>query len=276
MCDYELALEGEILHHAYDRIDNSMYQAENDQWWQPDSALFLLKTFINPVRVGYFAKKLFNGLNIDPHGSTALEVGCGGGIFCEEIARMGFDTTGIDPFAQSLQIAIKHAETSGLEINYKQGTGEALPFRDSSCDVVFCCDVLEHVRDLPKVISEISRVLKPGGVFCYDTINRTWISKLIAINIAQRWGWWAFMPPDFHIWKMFIKPDEIKLLLQQNNFEWREHRGTAPNVSYPEILYYLHKRAKGELTYKDLSEKLFLIESENLTIIYMGYAIKKQ
>jgi 2-polyprenyl-6-hydroxyphenyl methylase / 3-demethylubiquinone-9 3-methyltransferase len=263
------------LPHAYDRIDNSMYQAENDQWWQPDSALFLLKTFINPVRVGYFGKKLFKELHITPQGSVAVEVGCGGGILCEEIARMGFDTTGIDPFAQSLQIAMKHAEISGLEINYEKGAGEALPFRDNSCDVVFCCDVLEHVRDLPKVISEISRVLKPGGVFCYDTINRTWSSKLIAINIVQRWEWCAFMPPDFHVWEMFIKPDEMKLLLKQNNFEWREHRGTEPNVSYPKILYYLHKRAKGKLTYKDLSEKLFLIESEDINLIYMGYAIKK-
>ena len=63
----------------YDRIDNSIYHAENDQWWQPDSVLYLLKTSVNPVRVGYFAKKLFNELKLAPHGSAALEVGCGGG-----------------------------------------------------------------------------------------------------------------------------------------------------------------------------------------------------
>ena len=258
-----------------DRIDNCIYNAECDQWWQPDSALYLLKTSINPVRVGYFEKKLFNDLKVTPHGITALEVGCGGGILCEEIARMGFDTTGIDPSAPSLQIAIEHAIASGLEIKYEKGTGEALPFRDNTYDVVFCCDVLEHVSDLPKVISEISRVLKPGGVLCYDTINRTFISKLIAINFAQRWKQWAFMPPNLHVWEMFIKPDELKSLLRQNNLEWKEHRGTAPNLSYPEVLYYLQKRAKGELSYEDLGEKLLLVESTDMNIMYMGYAIKR-
>lgn len=259
----------------YDRIDNSIYHAENDQWWQPDSVLYMLKTSINPVRVGYFAKKLFNELNIAPQGSAALEVGCGGGILCEEIARMGFDTTGIDPSAQSLQIAVTHAKTSGLHIRYVKGTGEALPFGDNAYDVIFCCDVLEHVCDLPSVISEISRVLKPGGVLCYDTINRTFISKLIAINIAQRWKRWAFMPPNLHVWEMFIKPEELKALLKLNNFEWREHRGTEPNLSYPQILYYLRKRAKGEWTYEDLAQKLLLVESTDMNIMYMGFAIKK-
>ncbi len=259
----------------YDRIDNGIYHAENDQWWQPDSALYLLKTSINPVRVGYFGNVLFNGLKMAPHGRTALEVGCGGGILCEEIVRMGFNATGIDPSAQSLHIAINHAETSGLEIRYEKGSGEALPFPDNTCDVVFCCDVLEHVSDLPKVISEISRVLKPGGVFCYDTINRTFISKLIAINIAQKWKRWAFMPPNIHNWDMFITPAEIKLLLQHNNFEWREHRGTKPNAPYHKVLYYLHKRATGEWSYKDLGDKLLLVESQDMNIMYMGYAIKK-
>lgn len=259
----------------YDRIDNSIYHAENDQWWQPDSALYLLKTSINPVRVGYFEKILFNELKIAPHEKAALEVGCGGGILCEEIARMGFNTTGIDPSEQSLHIAIKHAEIGGLKIRYEKGLGEALPFPDNTCDVVFCCDVLEHVRDLPMVISEISRVLKSGGVFCYDTINRTFISKMVAINIAQRWKRWAFMPPNLHLWEMFIKPAEIKSLLQHNNFEWREHQGTKPSAAYHKILYYLHKRARGDWSFKDLSEKLLLIESQDMNIMYMGYAIKK-
>lgn len=258
----------------FNRIDNSIYHSENDQWWQPDSVLYLLKTSMNPVRVGYFAKKLFNQLKIVPQGSAALEVGCGGGILCEEIARMGFDTTGIDPSAQSLHFAVRHAKTSGLKIRYEKGTGEALPFPENTYDVIFCCDVLEHVYDLPSVISEISRVLKPGGVLCYDTINRTFISKMIAINVAQRWKRWAFMPPNLHVWEMFIKPEELKALLKLNNFEWREHQGTEPNLCYPQILYYLRKRAKGEWTYEDLGEKLLLVESTDMNIMYMGFAIK--
>jgi 2-polyprenyl-6-hydroxyphenyl methylase/3-demethylubiquinone-9 3-methyltransferase len=104
---------------------------------------------------------------INPEKTSVLEVGCGGGLLSEEIARMGFITTGIDPSEQSLISAVIHAKESNLKINYMQGAGENLPFLKNSFDIVLCCDVLEHVQDLPKVISEISRVLKDGGLFIY-------------------------------------------------------------------------------------------------------------
>jgi 2-polyprenyl-6-hydroxyphenyl methylase/3-demethylubiquinone-9 3-methyltransferase len=256
------------------RIDNTLYDAEGDQWWQPDSALYLLKTSVNPVRVNYAKRVLFHGGKPEAHGKTALEVGCGGGILCEEIARMGFATTGLDPSERSLRIARGHAAANGLNISYEQGAGEAVPFRDRSFDVVFCCDVLEHVADLPKVISEISRVLKPGGIFCYDTINRTFLSWLMAIAIAQRWKRWAFMPPDLHVWEMFIRPGELKVLLRQNDLELRGHRGTEPSVSYRKVLGYLRNRAKGQWDYRDLGERLRLIESDDMSIMYLGHAVK--
>ncbi len=187
---------------------------------------------------------------------------------------MGFDVTGIDPSEHSLQIAAIHAKANSLQINYEKGTGEALPYRDNSSDIVFCCDVLEHVRDVPKVISEISRVLRPGGVFCYDTFNRTFISKLVAINISQVWKRWAFAPPNLHVWKMFIKPDELTYLLRQHRLDWKEHWGMEPNVSFWVLLRYLRRRARGEITYQDLGERLFLVKSNNMSIMYMGYAIK--
>jgi len=263
-----------VAQEIYDRIDNDLYHADGDRWWQSDCPLYLIQCSVNPARVGYLKKKLFNDLKVSPQGKAALEVGCGGGILCEDIAHMGFDVTGIDPSEHSLQIATSHAKASRLRINYEQGTGEALPYRDNSFDIVFCCDVLEHVRNLPKVISEISRVLKPGGVFCYDTLNRTFMSKLVAINISQVWKRWAFAPPNIHVWEMFIKPDELKSLLGQNNLEWKEHKGMDLNVSLLDFLRYLRKRARGELTYKDLGEKLFMVESNNMNIMYMGYAIK--
>ena len=265
-----------VAQEVYDRIDNDLYHEEGDIWWQSDSPLYLIQYSVNPARVGYLKKILFDTLNVDPHGKAALEIGCGGGILCEEIARMGFDVTGIDPSEQSLQIAASHAKASSLHIQYEKGTGEALPYRDSSFDVVFCCDTLEHVRDVPKVISEISRVLKPEGIFCYDTFNRTFMSKLVAINISQVWKRWAFAPPNLHVWEMFIKPDELKSLLRQNRLECKENRGMRPNVSPLVFLRYLRKRARGELTYKNLSEKLYLVESSNMSIMYMGYAIKSQ
>jgi 2-polyprenyl-6-hydroxyphenyl methylase/3-demethylubiquinone-9 3-methyltransferase len=146
-------LEWMNLHNSYSRINNEVYNTESDSWWQPDSALYLLKNCINPARINYAKKVLANILKTDPLAKSALEVGCGGGILCEEIAGMKFDTTGIDPSEQSLRIAIRHAESSRLCIKYEVGTGEAIPYSDASYDVVFCCDVLEHVRDLPRVIS---------------------------------------------------------------------------------------------------------------------------
>jgi 2-polyprenyl-6-hydroxyphenyl methylase/3-demethylubiquinone-9 3-methyltransferase len=258
----------------YRNINNEVYKADGDIWWNPDTILHLLKTSVNPWRVVY-AKDIINRSGINPKGKTALEVGSGGGILTEEIARMGFATTGIDPADQSVITASNHAKVSGLDIKYEKGVGEDIPYADASFDFVFCCDVLEHVQDLPKVISEISRVLKPGGVFIYDTLNRTFISKLVAIKIWQEWKRWAFMPPNIHVWEMFIKPDEIKKLLQKNGFDWKEHHGSSPNVSIPKMLGYLRKRARGEWTFADLGKNFWLVESKDTNILYAGYAIKK-
>ena len=259
---------------VYQKIDNDFYNAEGDIWWRPDTILHLLKTSVNPWRVGY-AHQIISKLGIDPKGKSALEVGSGGGILTEEIRKMGFTTTGIDPAEGSVETASNHARMNGLDIKYEVGSGENLPYDNASFDVVFCCDVLEHVQDLPKVISEISRVLKPGGVFIYDTLNRTFISKLVAIKIWQEWKRWAFMPANIHVWEMFIKPEEIKALLEKNGLEWKEHKGSSPNVSIPKMLGYLRKRVKGEWTYADLGKNFRLIESKDMNILYAGYAVKR-
>ncbi|TLD71803.1 3-demethylubiquinone-9 3-O-methyltransferase [Phragmitibacter flavus] len=258
----------------YNRIDNDLYNAPEDPWWSGNSALSLLKTTVNPLRVGYFKRKLFQEMNIDPTGKTALEVGSGGGILTEEIAGMGFITTGIDPSENSVAVARDHAQQSGLDIRYDVGSGEALPYADASFDVVFCCDVLEHVTDLPKVIEEITRVLKPGGVFAFDTINRTFVSKLVAIKIWQEWKRWAFMPANLHVWEMFIKPAELKAVMEAKGLTVKEFRGSKPSASIPTMLKYLRKRAKGEWTFKQLSEKFLLIEDKDMNILYMGLSVK--
>lgn len=264
-----------VAQEIYDRIDNDFYGSDREGWWEPGSSLFMILRSLNPARVGYLERKLFGVLRLDPRGKKALEVGCGGGMLCEEIARFGFETTGIDPSERSIAIAQRHTKSSGLAIAYRTGAGEALPYPDRSFDVVFCCDVLEHVRDLPKVISEISRVLKPGGVFCYDTINRTLISKLVVIDLAQRWRSFAFLPPNLHVWEMFIRPREMKALLARNRLIWQEHRGLKPNASPLTVLRYLRRRARGEIGYRELSEKLGLVESGNTWMMYLGYAVKE-
>ena len=151
---------------VYKQINNAVYNEQGNTWWDEDHCLHLLKSSVNPVRVGYFRRLLHQVLEFDERGA-ALDVGCGGGILAKEFAAMGFCVTGIDPSEASLKTARQHAQFKGLSIQYQQGTGESIPFADNTYPVVYCCDVLEHVRDLPKVISEIYRVTKPGGVFFF-------------------------------------------------------------------------------------------------------------
>jgi 2-polyprenyl-6-hydroxyphenyl methylase/3-demethylubiquinone-9 3-methyltransferase len=191
------------------------------------------------------------------------------------MAKYGYITTGIDPAANSLNTAIRHAEENNLNIKYIIASGENLPFLSESYDVILCCDVLEHVSDLPKVISEISRVLKKGGVFIYDTFNRTLMSNISTIKVLQEWKRWAIMPPDLHVWKMFVKPAEMKSLLKINKLEWKEHKGIEPDISYLKMLRYLHKRATGELNYVEFGKKFRMTESRSTRIMYMGYAVKR-
>src|SRR5690348_5371598 len=134
-------------------IDNEIYNQTRDIWWDEDEPLHLLRTAINPARFEYMRRVLVEKLNIDLQGKKTLDVGCGGGILAEEFARLGCAVTGIDPSEPSLATARKHASQSGSQIDYQTGTGESIPFDDESFDIVYCCDVLEHVKNLGRVIA---------------------------------------------------------------------------------------------------------------------------
>jgi 2-polyprenyl-6-hydroxyphenyl methylase/3-demethylubiquinone-9 3-methyltransferase len=260
----------------YKRINNNIYDVEGNRWWSTDFSLNLLRTLFNPFRVEYAKEIIEKIIKFEPVRIHVLEVGCGGGILTEEIAKMGFNATGIDPSESSVKTAIQHSIEANLKIKYEIAAGENLPYQDNSFDVVVCCDVLEHVQDLPAVISEVSRVLKNRGVFIYDTFNRTLMSKLSVIKVLQEWKRWAIMPPNLHVWEMFIRPSEIKVLLKENNLLWKEHRGLKPNISYLNMLNILHKRAAGKLTYEEFGKKFHMAESSGTQIMYMGYAIKTE
>lgn len=264
----------EIAPELYGRIDNRIYDDRGGEWWDPASPFYQMKVAFNPVRAGYAGKVLAGALGPDLAGKVALDLGCGGGFLSEEIARLGFVTLGLDPSEPSLRAAAAHARSEGLRIGYLKGRGEGIPLKAGSCDAVLCCDVLEHVRDLPRVVSEVSRVLRPGGVFCYDTINRTLLSWLVAIKIGQEWRRWAFMPPHLHVWGMFIKPRELRALLRRNGLLWREHRGIVPGASWLRLPGYLRRTARGEWTLSDLSRRAVMVESGFTGVMYMGYAVK--
>lgn len=263
-----------ITNDIYNRIDNQFYNAEKDIWWDESEFLSLLKTSFNPCRFGYFLKHYTDTLKQSIKGKTALDVGCGGGILAEEFAAAGFSVTGIDPSENSIQTAKKHAIQNGLNIHYETGTAENLPYPDNSFDVVYCCDVLEHVRDLNKAISEISRVLKSGGMFFFDTINRTPLSKLIIIKLWQEWKSTALVQPGLHVYEMFIKPSELKEMTFAYGMEIKQLKGMSPSVNPIKLIGLLRKRAKGKLTFAEFGKKVKMIESKDLNVGYMGYAVK--
>jgi 2-polyprenyl-6-hydroxyphenyl methylase / 3-demethylubiquinone-9 3-methyltransferase len=254
-------------------IDNQLYDRLADHWWSDDSVLALLRTSVNPPRIAYIREQVAAHLG-DPHGVRALDVGCGGGLLAEEVARLGCRVTGIDPSAQSVEAAAAHARDSGLPIEYVTGPGEQLPFGDGSFDLVYCCDVLEHVADLQQVLNETRRVLRPGGLYVYDTINRTRRSRLVMIKLFQEWRSVAFMEPDLHDWNMFIRPEELTAGLRRAGLEPGEQAGITPGRSPIGMLMDMRRRARGELTYEQLGERIPLRLGGGLWGSYAGWARK--
>ena len=207
-------------------VDNDLYDRMADGWWRDGGFLNLLGTTVNPWRVPYFERILGDRL-IEPHGTRVLDVGCGGGLLAEEITTMGYTVVGIDPSERSLDVARAHAAETGRHIDYLYGRGQHLPFDDETFDAVLCCDVLEHVEDWHAVIGEVARVLRPGGVFLYDTINRTFASWLRTIFIAQQCRWTRYAPPRTHVWRMFITPEELGASLDRHGLSPQPVVGTA-------------------------------------------------
>jgi len=255
------------------QIDNEMYQIHGHEWWSEGASfdVLSLRYCMNPVRYAYFRRKIEK---LPLPGRTLLDVGCGGGFLAEEFARDGFAVTGIDPATRSLEAARKHAADNNLDIDYREGKGEALPFPDASFDVVACCDVLEHVDDLSLVIREVARTLKPGGVFFYDTVNRTWFSKLAVIKLSQEWNFTRWCKPNSHVWEKFIKPAELLAFLNRNGLTNQELRGISSRKNPLALLASLRAVKKGKLNHRAIGPSFDLCETEDLRVSYMGYAIK--
>jgi ubiquinone biosynthesis O-methyltransferase len=202
-----------------------------------------------------------------------LDVGCGGGLLAEEFARLGCAVTGIDPSHESLAVAREHAHRQGLRIEYTQASGETLPFGDRRFEVAYCCDVLEHGDDAEQIISEIARVLAPGGGFLYDTINRTWSSKLLMIKLAQDWKATAWAEPGLHDFAMFIRPQEFEAYIKKASLDVRDRIGFAP-ANRATAFKALWDRAHGKITYAELGARLQIQESRDTSSSYGGYAVK--
>ncbi|KJS57379.1 bifunctional 2-polyprenyl-6-hydroxyphenol methylase/3-demethylubiquinol 3-O-methyltransferase UbiG [Streptomyces rubellomurinus] len=252
-------------------VDNDVYN--NLSWWNDDQPFATLEAF-TPARFKYFHKVLTTRLGIDIKGLKVLDIGCGGGLLAELWAGAGADVIGMDPSGPSLEAAAAHAKQSGLEIEYRQGVAEELPFADGTFDLVYCCDTLEHVTSVDKAVSEAVRVLKPGSYYLYDTINRTFQSKLAMIKMAQDWKSTSFAPKDLHDWAAFIKPEELHAVFRRHGLDNQDLVGFASNRSQFQVLRDIRLRAKGKITYGELGRRFQLTEHKDTSVVYGGYARK--
>ena len=193
------------------------------EWWNKNG-IFKILHDIQPIRIKYIQdtlnKKKLNKLKI-------LDVGCGGGLVSEGIAKLGADVTGIDFIEENIRVAKKHAKQSKLEINYivKDFEKERLT---SKYDVIIIFEVLEHLENWKSFLEKIQKNLKPKGVLIASTINRNLISKFLTIDLAENFLKW--IPLNTHNYYKFIKPEELKDNLTANNFKKIKFSGLSYNI----------------------------------------------
>lgn len=255
-------------------IDNEVYDREGAGWWDEDNPLNILHGSMTPGRLAYFQQVLIDRLRLDPAGLRVLDVGCGGGFVSEEFARLGSRVVGVDPSEVSIDTARRHAAEAGLHVDYRVGHGENLPVADGEFDLVIACDVLEHVSDLQRVLVEISRSLRPGGVFLFDTVNRTRTSRLLAIKVMQEWRHTRIIDAPIHDWDMFIKPAELEAGMRTVGLIMRDVVGLAPRAKPAGVLLNFVRAGRGRISYGELSRRLDIGQAKTARVSYMGFATK--
>jgi 2-polyprenyl-6-hydroxyphenyl methylase / 3-demethylubiquinone-9 3-methyltransferase len=257
-------------------VDNSLYERHPNAWWDETGYHQFLLTGANPARFGYF-QSILQRRAIQPAGLRVLDLGSGGGYLAESFAGIGAQVIGIDPAGNSVREAAIHAELRNLPIGYSVGAGERLPFPDASFDLVTCCDVLEHLYNLDEVLVETARVLKPGGLYCYDTINRTLQSWLVIVQVAQEFPLTRIVPRGLHDWSMFLKPQELERHLARVGI--RSHQIVGLNSRrHPLFLFGLILQVKlGRITHAEFGRRSQVDAIPgNFAFSYMGYGVREQ
>jgi 2-polyprenyl-6-hydroxyphenyl methylase / 3-demethylubiquinone-9 3-methyltransferase len=202
------------------------------EWWNPKGKFRPLHKF-NPVRLAYVRDTMVRRLGRDPRalkpleGLSLLDVGCGGGLLCEPMTRLGAKVTGIDPSATNIGVATTHAAQSGLAIDYRAVPAETLVEEGATFDVVLCMEVVEHVADVPGFLATVGALVKPGGLLLVATINRTPKAFALAIVGAEYvLGW---LPKGTHQYDKLVRPEEIERPLTRAGFRVVETTGVAYN-----------------------------------------------
>jgi len=201
-----------------------------NEWWDPRGKFAPLHR-LNPVRLGFIRDRAAAHWQRDPlsgtplHGLSVLDIGCGGGLICEPMARLGATVTGIDAAERNVTVARLHAAGQELAIDYRESTAEAMASGGAQFDIVLALEIVEHVSDVDLFLQSCGRLTKPGGLVFLSTLNRTakaWALAIAGAEYALRW-----LPRGTHDWRKFLKPSEVVRGLRRAGVEPQEIAGVV-------------------------------------------------
>lgn len=219
--------------HQLPKVNNDIYEQYGERWYndQHDPVALLRAE-------GDFKNAWIVSCIDEQSPKTILDLGCGGGFLSNALAKKGHRVTGVDISESSLNVAAKYDETKS--VTYLNADVHHLPFEDRSFDIICAMDLLEHIDHPEKLISEIQRILKPGGLVFFHTFNRNPISHLVIIKLVE----WLVpnTPKNLHVIDYFIKPQELKLWLRENQMEVKFIKGIKPVVCNQALWMSIFKR----------------------------------
>jgi 2-polyprenyl-6-hydroxyphenyl methylase/3-demethylubiquinone-9 3-methyltransferase len=202
---------------SIDPREVAQFTALADRWWDPKGPFAPLHRF-NPARLGFIRDQALARFGRDPAarrpfaGLRLLDIGCGGGLLSEPMARLGFEVTAVDPGADNVAAARAHAEAMGLAVDYRQGAAEDLLAEGAGpFDVVLNMEVVEHVADPGQYLRDTARLVAPGGLMIVATLNRT--AKGLALGKVAAEYLLRWVPAGTHDWRRFLRPEEIRRFL---------------------------------------------------------------
>jgi 2-polyprenyl-6-hydroxyphenyl methylase/3-demethylubiquinone-9 3-methyltransferase len=222
----------DAAHATIDPAEVARFERIAQTWWDPKGPMRILHKF-NPVRLAYIRDEACRRFERDPRsaqslaGLRILDVGCGGGVLSEPLARLGASVTGLDPAPTNIEVARRHAERAGIAVDYRGETVEAVVARGETFDIVLAMEVVEHVADVQAFINACARAVKPGGFLAMATLNRTLRSFALAIVGAEYvLGW---LPKGTHQWEKFVTPEELTLAIESAGFSVVDQQGVVYN-----------------------------------------------